>query len=841
MALSSLYLPFQGLRHSFRRLFAALLLLGGAELSQGATVGHWRFEGDAAGFVADASGNGRTLTLANGTAAPTQLMLPSAGAGAKFHDPLLQNDLLNAAAASFDGGDRATAADDPLFTSAAFTIEAYVHLTAVGSSTRFIAGHFNSSGSNQRSWALLVPSDGKLSLYLSSNGSGTENLSSNFTLSAGKDYYVAAAINLADTTSSGITFYYQNLTDGGAFQSQTIAHTTTAVLDSSAPFSIGSTANGTSFFTGLIDEVRYSNSRLPITALLAVDPENPPQPPELPDPEELPTADGFRGIWYMNQPTGDQYGYKYSGGMATYPQQHAPIAIYSPAVNKTFFVYGATNPANSTLYHNISYYDHATRRLARPRVLLNKLTDDAHDNPVMSIDDAGYIWIFSNTHGEVGRSSYIHRSVAPYDIKKFEQVTLPTGAFPGGRFAYGNIWWVPGSGFLFNHIRYDSSRRNLYWTTSPNGVAWTTRQALSQMLGGQYQITWRKGNKVGTAFDVHPGGDVNKRTNLYYMETTDLGATWKTADGTPLTTLPLTNVNNPARVLDYYSANPSNPMRVYLKDLAFDANDHPIVLFVESATSSPGPLNPARKVRTIRWTGSEWIARDVTNTDHAYDHGSLYIEPDGTWRVIGTFIDGPQQYGTGGEVGIWISQDQGLTWTGPQAVTSGSTWNHNYTRRPVDAQDDFITLWADGNAFAESASYLYFTDRRGDAVLRMPQTMTGDFAFPEVVRVNNPTGDWDGDGSDNASEFNAGTNPRDSRSVLSVTNLQAAAAGGAGVRISFGTVLGKTYRLMYREALGAGAWLPLQENIAGTGSVITREDPAAPSPGQRFYRIEVTP
>ena len=44
--------------------------------------------------------------------------------------------------------------------------------------------------------------------------------------------------------------------------------------------------------------------------------------------EPLRKDDGYRGIWYCKQPTKDEYRYKYSGGMATYPQQHAPIAIY---------------------------------------------------------------------------------------------------------------------------------------------------------------------------------------------------------------------------------------------------------------------------------------------------------------------------------------------------------------------------------------------------------------------------------------------------------------------------------------------------------------------------------
>ena len=32
---------------------------------------------------------------------------------------------------------------------------------------------------------------------------------------------------------------------------------------------------------------------------------------------ELPLADGFRGIWYANQPSGDEYRFKYSGGLGT--------------------------------------------------------------------------------------------------------------------------------------------------------------------------------------------------------------------------------------------------------------------------------------------------------------------------------------------------------------------------------------------------------------------------------------------------------------------------------------------------------------------------------------------
>jgi hypothetical protein len=55
-----------------------------------------------------------------------------------------------------------------------------------------------------------------------------------------------------------------------------------------------------------------------------------------------------------------------------------------------------------------------------------------------------------------------------------------------------------------------------------------------------------------TAFNRHPGRNVSLRTDLYYMETSDMGETWTAADGTVLTT-PLTTADNPARIRNYSS------------------------------------------------------------------------------------------------------------------------------------------------------------------------------------------------------------------------------------------------------------------------------------------------
>lgn len=436
---------------------------------------------------------------------------------------------------------------------------------------------------------------------------------------------------------------------------------------------------------------------------------------------EVAKDDGYRGIWYMIQPTGDAHGYKYSGGFATYPQQHLPIAVHAAKAHKTFFCYGGTAPNKNELLHLISYYDHQTGQVPRPTILLNKHTDDAHDNPTLALDEAGHLWIFSNAHG-TERPAFIHKSKRPYDIDAWERVAETN-------FSYSQPWHLGSHGFLVLHTRYARGHgRVLHTMFSPDGQRWDEPQPLARMGQGHYQVSWRRGNRVATAFDYHPpDGGLNARTNLYYLETDDRGKTWRTANGTPLPT-PLTDVQNPALVHDYASEN----LLVYLKDLSFDAHGHPVVLFLTSKGYAPGPANDPRAWHTARWTGKAWDIRPFTTSDHNYDHGSLYIEAD-AWRVLAPTDPGPQPGTTGGEVVLWTSRDQGNTWTSEKRVTRNSARNHTYVRRPLDAHPDFYALWADGNPLEPSLSHLYFTNRAASHVWRLPAQMHADFARPEPV------------------------------------------------------------------------------------------------------------
>lgn len=434
--------------------------------------------------------------------------------------------------------------------------------------------------------------------------------------------------------------------------------------------------------------------------------------------------DGYRGIWDFNQPTKDEYKFKYSGGMATYPQQLAPIAIYSSETHKTFFCYGGTTARaagdKQELLHMVSYFDHQTGQVPRPTILLNKHTADAHDNPAMAIDAGGYIWIFSPAHG-VARPSYIHRSRQPWSVAEFDRVLE-------SNFSYSQPWFLPGTGFLFLHTRY-SKGRNLFWMTSPDGRDWSKPQLLVRIEMGDYQISWAEGGRVATAFDFHPRPlGLNGRANLYYLETRDGGRTWRTVEGKAVVP-PLTTVNNPALVYD----SRAEGKLVYLKDLNFDESGNPVILFLVSKGFEPGPGNGPRQWKTARWTGAHWEFRDFTTSLNNYDHGSLYLETGGGWRIIAPTDPGPQPYNPGGEMAMWTSNDQGKTWLKAKALTSHSALNHTYARRPLHAHPDFYALWADGNPRQPSLSSLYFTNQRGDHVWRLPVKMAQAFQKPDVA------------------------------------------------------------------------------------------------------------
>jgi len=437
------------------------------------------------------------------------------------------------------------------------------------------------------------------------------------------------------------------------------------------------------------------------------------------DARRLAVADGYRGIWYYCNGLDGELRYKYSGGLGTYCAKHVPLSCHAGGLGKTFFCYGGRPAEANRLLHMVGCYDHRSGMLCRPRILLDKGTDDAHDNATIMLDGEGHVWVFSSSHG-TARPAYVSRSAEPYSIDAFERVLEENYSYP-------QAWHLAGAGWLFLHTRYVEGRRLLHWRTSETGLDWSAPQPLAAINNGHYQVSWRFGTKVGTAFNMHPRRGLDWRENLYYVETPDLGRTWRTVDGRPVDP-PVTRADHFCRIYDSHAEG----LRVYLKDLNFDAEGRPVILFVTSRGWEPGPANGPRRWMTACWSGREWEIRGQIESDSNYDTGCLHVRDDGSWVIVGPSQPGPQPYNPGGEMAAWASTDRGATWRMTRQLTRDSEYNHTYARRPVDAAGGFFAFWADGHGRRPSESRLYFCDDAGRA-FRMPASMSAEWARPEPL------------------------------------------------------------------------------------------------------------
>lgn len=432
-----------------------------------------------------------------------------------------------------------------------------------------------------------------------------------------------------------------------------------------------------------------------------------------------PKTGGYKGIWFtLGQLS--EFGDKYSGGLGTYTANHIPMAIYAPEVEKTFFTYGGTTSGDQRhLLIMISYFDHKKGTVPRPVVVYDKSgVNDPHDNASISIDSQGFIWVFVSGRGKV-RPGLIFKSRQPYSIETFDMVRE-------GEMTYPQPWWISGKGFLYLFTKYTNGRE-LYWSASPDGKDWSPDRKLAGM-GGHYQITNISNNTLYSVFNYHPGGNVDKRTNLYLVKTGDLGKTWKNIDGKELAT-PLRNIQSPALVRDFASEN----KLVYLNDLNFDKEGNPIILAVISNDFRPGPDGDPREWTIIHHKEGKWSFHKVCTSTHNYDMGSLYVEND-LWRIVGPTESGPQAFGTGGEMALWESPDEGKNWKRVRHLTKNSPKNHSYARRPLNANEEFYSFWADGDADKFSESRVYFTNQKGNKVWVLPFDMWSDFATPLRVK-----------------------------------------------------------------------------------------------------------
>ncbi len=430
-----------------------------------------------------------------------------------------------------------------------------------------------------------------------------------------------------------------------------------------------------------------------------------------------PRMDGYKGIWYSSGAK-MSYGYKFSGGVSTFASRHRPIAIYSPEARKTFFVYGGTTNADEQhLLIMISYFDHKTHMVPRPVIVYDKMgVKEPYDNASLAIDDQGFLWVFISGYNRT-RPGFIYKSTRPYSIDAFELVREIEMISP-------QPWRVNDKGFIMVYSKL-SKGLDIWCASGSDGKSWPVDNKLVSM-GGNLQISDIHEGIIVTVFNYFPRGDIDGQTNLYCLQSDDMGKTWKTIDGKPVN-IPLTDKNNEALIKNFEQ----DGKQVYLSDIDFDSDGNPVILAIISSSRVPGP--GSREWFVISRKDGDWNFKKVCESSHNFDRGSIHIEGS-EWKLIGPTEPGPQESGTGGEVALWVSRNGGTDWQKVTFVTKNSINNNSFVRHPVNAQKDFYALWTDGNADELSKSYLYFTNEKCDKVWMLPYDMKESMRKPVRIR-----------------------------------------------------------------------------------------------------------
>jgi hypothetical protein len=194
----------------------------------------YRLGGTGGAELADASGNGRTLTAA-GT-------LTAGAAG------LLVGD--SDTAVSFGGGRLTRATDGAWNATPSFSVSAWFK-PSVLTSSRYVVDRYTGSFSTSK-WGIELNAR-QLRFQTLAGGLTNYDLTPINTLNTGQTYYVAATYAQLDETTGTLRCYL----DGAKVLEQVVSiHAGTG---NTAPFAIGATSGGANAFNGTIDEVAYWN------------------------------------------------------------------------------------------------------------------------------------------------------------------------------------------------------------------------------------------------------------------------------------------------------------------------------------------------------------------------------------------------------------------------------------------------------------------------------------------------------------------------------------------------------------------------------------------------------
>ena len=150
------------------------------------------------------------------------------------------------------------------------------------------------------------------------------------------------------------------------------------------------------------------------------------------------TPTPVKGIWYALAQKFNGIP-KYSGGFATYTANHTPMAIERNG--DVYYTFAQDGPAG-TMQVGVAVLRGSTAQTSVQILRTEMASRDPHQNVTLSIDDAGYVYVYQsarNNDPAPSMQGLIWKSVTPY--------TLPTASHllgAGHNRAYLQPWQIAG-------------------------------------------------------------------------------------------------------------------------------------------------------------------------------------------------------------------------------------------------------------------------------------------------------------------------------------------------------------------------------------------------------------
>ncbi|MHC4403067.1 MAG: BNR-4 repeat-containing protein [Planctomycetota bacterium] len=342
------------------------------------------------------------------------------------------------------------------------------------------------------------------------------------------------------------------------------------------------------------------------------------------------------------------------------------------------------------------------------RTVREKLEADDHDNPVILVAPDGRLTVFYSKHN--GPDLFYRKSVDPESIHGWGPEQTVSTNTRGQYKSWGYTYYHP------MRLSREGGKTYLFWrggnwkptfSATLDGKTWTeARNLLMSNERRPYMKVCSNGRD--SIHFAYTSGDPNpketKVTSLYHALYRNEAL--HRADGARICTLDEVPFDHTEG--DLLWDHEATGDRAWVWDIALDAEDKPVVVFV----MFPDPDDDHR-YQYARWDGKRWNVHEITRSAGGFTlplADGTRTSPSYAGGITLSHSDPSTVYVSAKRGGVfeiekWTTADQGETWTS-EAVTSGSTKNNvrpvvpwGFNGRGVEV------LWMHGDYYYWKARY----------------------------------------------------------------------------------------------------------------------------------------